>query len=147
MSTHPPHIVDDHNNLSPSAFIPFCSLAGNLSILGQVVPSFSIPVCTAFKPTIVRDKLCYKVDLNQVNDKVDMKELMTHGLSFLMDYNEDRQAQSKPSYSGSEQALWDTYSKIDKQEAMIYIETIGMDASIHHNNQNNLYGRWNSIKI
>ena len=133
MSHHPPHIVDTQNNFSPSAFIPFCSFAGNLSIVGKVVPRFTIPVCTIFSPTVVRDKLCYQVDLNQVKDQVDLRKLMTHGFSFLLDYNEDRQAQGKGVGSGLDHGtptIWDATEEDDQDEAMIYIETLGVQEVI-----------------
>ena len=129
MSHHPPHIVDSHNDFSPSAFIPFCSFAGNLSILGKAVPGFNIPVCMIFRPTVVRDRLCYQVDLNQVKDQVDLRKLMTYGFSFLLDYNEDRQAQGKGAGSGVEEGtpvIWDVTDEDDEDQAMIYIETLGM---------------------
>ena len=133
MSHHPPHIVDTQNNFSPTAFIPFCSFAGNLSIVGKVVPGFTNPVCTIFSPTVVRNKLCYQVDLNKVKDHVDLRKLMTHGFSFLLDYNEDRQAQGKGAGSGLDQGtptIWDVTEEDEKEDAMIYIETLGVQELI-----------------
>ena len=90
MSNHPPHIVDEEHNLSPSAFIPFCSFAGNQSVVGETVKGFSTPVCTKFTPTVLKNQLCYKINLNQFKNEVDHKKMMTLGFSFLMDYNEGK---------------------------------------------------------
>ena len=128
MSSHPPHIVDDTGNLSLSSFIPFCSLAGNMSVMGQAIPHFSIPVCNKFKSTILREQLCYQVDLNEFVDQVEKKKLMTEGFVFLMDYNEDRQALDYQGESHLDQGkslgnFQDEDSSTNK--AMIYINTIG----------------------
>ena len=50
MSNHPVHIIDSNGNITPSAFIQFCSIAGNSDILGQRIEKFKYPVCTKFKP-------------------------------------------------------------------------------------------------
>ena len=92
VSTHPPHILDDEGNISPSAFIPFCSFCGNPHVVGKMIPQFTVPVCNKFKPTILKDKLCYQLDVNIFKNEVDIKKLMTHGIGFFLDYNEDRQA-------------------------------------------------------
>ena len=59
---HPVHIED--SLASPSAFIPFCSLGGDLAILGRKSPSFSVPVCAAFREKIVGGQLCYETHLS-----------------------------------------------------------------------------------
>ena len=127
ISNHPPHILNDQNYLSPSAFIPFCSFAGNISIMGETLPNFSIPVCTKFSPTVLKGQLCYQVDVNQFKDQIDSKKLMSHGLIFLMDYNEDRVGLNLSTDSVDGKDLGDMRDHDDtKKEAMIYIETLGM---------------------
>ena len=37
-------------NLSTSAFIPFCAFAGDMTLVGQSVDGFSLPVCNIFHP-------------------------------------------------------------------------------------------------
>ena len=58
---------------------------------------------------------------------------MTHGFSFLLDYNEDRQAQGKGVGSGLDHGtptIWDATEENDQDEAMIYIETLGVQEVI-----------------
>ena len=46
---HPVHILDpETDSLSPSAFIPFCDFAGDMTKLGRKIPQFALPVCTSF---------------------------------------------------------------------------------------------------
>ena len=47
---HPVHIIDDTEKISPSSFIPFCSLGGKMSEVGHSIPGFSVPICNSFKP-------------------------------------------------------------------------------------------------
>ena len=129
ISNHPVHIVDDKNLSSPSAFIPFCSFGGNIAIMGTKIPSFRNPVCNKFKPTLLEGRLCYQVDVNEFMNQVDSKKLRTHGLIFLMDYNEDMLGieAKNPLKNVLEKDLGDMQDKEDsKDEAMIYIETLGM---------------------
>ena len=128
-SIHPPHIIDNQGNLSPSAFIPFCSFSGNPFVVGKTIPHFSVPVCNSFVPTILKDRLCYQLDLDHLKDKVDTKKLMTHGLGLLLDYNENKQAQDLVKNSGVSKS--NDFMALDdrdnsKNEAMIYIGTLGM---------------------
>ena len=88
------HIVDNHDNQSPSAFIPFCSIGSNNKTIGKHVPGFSIPVCTLFKPSFLNGQICYKLDLSDVMDEVDISSGIRGGLSFFMDYNKDRMINS-----------------------------------------------------
>jgi hypothetical protein len=127
ISNHPVHIVDDQNLLSPSAFIPFCSLGDDMEIIGQIVPNFTIPVCNKFKPTVLDGQRCYQLDVNQFASQVDRK-LMSHGLTFLMDYNEDRMGMTNdiPNEVVQNKDLVAMQGSGDsRNEAMIYIETLG----------------------
>ena len=72
--SHPVHILDETGEVSPSAFIPFCSFGGNMSLLGRKVNGFQDPVCSAFTRKIVNNQLCYEIDLNRFRDQVDWKE-------------------------------------------------------------------------
>ena len=130
MITHPPHIISGENSLSPSAFIPFCSFAGSLAVVGQTIPNFSIPVCNKFEPTVLRGQLCYQVDTNKLTDQVDLKKLMTQGLIFLLDYNENRQGQDLSRENDNivvEEDLGEMRDQDNsRKEAMIYIETLGV---------------------
>ena len=59
-----------------------------MSVMGVKIDQFDVPVCNSFRPKIVRDQLCYTVDLNKIKQKIDLKNTIT--FSFFVDYNEDR---------------------------------------------------------
>ena len=46
MTNHPVHIVTEGGRMSPSAFIPFCELGGNMSLMGIKIDQFDVPVCS-----------------------------------------------------------------------------------------------------
>ena len=129
ISNHPVHIMNGPNSFSPSSFIPFCSFGGNMSVMGETVPNFGIPVCNKFKPTILKGQLCYQVDINQVKNQVDRNKMMSHGLVFMMDYNTDRNGLDLSSdfLANVHQDLFDMQTvNTNNEEAMIYIETLGI---------------------
>ena len=76
----------------PSAFIPFCDFGGNMSSIGIKIDQFNVPVCNSFQAKILNDQLCYEVDLNRFSDKDKIEDELKIGFTFIMDYNEDRQA-------------------------------------------------------
>ena len=82
--SHPVHISDSRP--SPSAFIPFCSLCGDLTILGRKSPRFPVPVCVAFREKIVGDQLCYQAQLSRYGRG---KEILQEGLSMVIDMNRE----------------------------------------------------------
>ena len=52
---HPVHLVNsEEGNLSTSALIPFCAFAGDMTVVGQSVDGFSLPVCNIFHPREVQ---------------------------------------------------------------------------------------------
>ena len=83
------HIIDRNNELYPTALIPFCEFGGNMSVMGVKIDNFDVPVCTSFRPKIIRDQLCYTVDPNEYKNKIDLKGELS--LSLYIHYNEDRQ--------------------------------------------------------
>ena len=85
ITTNPVHIISNSGNLNPSAFIPFCSFAGNMSTLGNRTHNFSVPVCTKFKPKLVKGQQCYILDI--ASEGLTSGYGPNAGLSFLMDYN------------------------------------------------------------
>ena len=102
---HPVHIMENSGNFSPSSFIPFCKFR---TWLGVKLDKFDVPVCNQFKPTILNDQLCYKVDLNSfktLSTSNDFKK----GLTFYVDLNQDREIPS------------------EKSPFMIYLSTLGID--------------------
>ena len=86
----------------PTAFIPFCSLGDNMEIVGKTVDNFSLPVCTKFKPKLLKGQLCYNFDLEDIKG---IRQGRSGGLKFLMDYNEDRMVR-----------------KIERTDSQIFVE-------------------------
>ena len=85
--SHPVHISDSRP--SPSAFIPFCSLGGDLTILGRKSPRFPVPVCAAFREKIVGGQLCYQAQLSRYGRGVGWKETLQERLSVVIDLNQE----------------------------------------------------------
>ena len=100
-----------------------------MSVMGENISNFSIPVCNKFKPTVVEGRLCYQVDVNEFKDQVDAEKLMSHGLVMILDYNEDRMG-LKTIYENKTLQIKDLgdMNKADekKNAAKIYIETLGI---------------------
>ena len=90
-STNPIHIKQEDEDLSPSAFIPFCSYGSNMSSLGAKIDKFETTVCNSFKAKVLNHQLCYEVDVNNFIDKNIISQELNLGLSMLIDYNGDRQ--------------------------------------------------------
>ena len=83
---HPVHISD---RTKISAFIPFCSLGGDLTRLGRKSPRFTVPVCAAFKEKIVGGQLCYQAQLPRYARGEGWKEALQKGLSLVIDINKE----------------------------------------------------------
>ena len=83
---------------------------------------FSVPVCNIFKETMLDGQLCYQADVNKLREKVDKKKMVTEGLVFLLDYNENRMV-------GFDEEIKNDSFLLGKKEgqgdALVYIETIG----------------------
>ena len=90
-NNYPVHLVDTNGNPNPSAFIPFCDLGGNISVMGKKIIGLDMPVCNAFKEKFDNNKLCYELDVNQFKKRVDPKQILRNGLTFIVDTNENRQ--------------------------------------------------------
>ena len=75
---------------SPSAFLPFCDFGNNMSLVGNNIEEFDVPVCNCFKEKVLYDQLCYEVDLEKYRDPTDLKNQLRIGLTFILDYNTDR---------------------------------------------------------
>ena len=88
---HPVHIITKDNQLSPSAFIPYCDFGGEMLTVGANIDQFDLPVCNSFKTKLFNDQLCYEVDLDKFADINNVENELDLGFSFIMDYNEDRQ--------------------------------------------------------
>jgi hypothetical protein len=132
ISNHPAHImIDGQEEISPSAFIPFCSVGGDKSVMGKHHDKFNIPICNKFRPTILEGQRCYKVDVNEHRFKVDKKKMVHEGIDFLLDYNFDRMMKVEESRNTTVQEL-SQIKKDDqlKNEARIYIETLGKNEPV-----------------
>ena len=95
---HPVHFVDKNGNLSPSAFIPFCDLGGNISVLSTKIIGLDTPICNSFKEKFHNNQLCYEIDVSQFNKGVDPEQILRHGLTFIVDSNRNRQVNNYPKY-------------------------------------------------
>ena len=127
--------MDIKGKMSPSSFIPFCDFGGNMSVMGKKIDQFEIPVCDKFKPKILNDRLCFQVDVNEFTDQIDKQKAMKKGLIFFMDYNEDRMITERGNdiQAALTNDLYDVQKKVDrKEDALIYIETIGKTNEINY---------------
>ena len=106
VTSHPVHVIDFNKSLNPTALVPFCSVSDDYSAMGVKIDNMDIPVCNSFRPKIVRDQLCYTVDLNQIKQKIEFTE---QTFSFFIHYNEDREL----------------YKDDDDAKHEIIVETIG----------------------
>ena len=90
ISNHPVHIQDNKDDkLSPSAFIPFCEFGGKMEILGMMIDQLDFPVCNSFKAKIIKDQLCYEIDLNVYKEYIS-DDKFNKGLTLLIDENKNR---------------------------------------------------------
>ena len=91
VSNHPVHLVDRHNNISPSALIPFCAFATDLEVLGEYMEGLTFPVCTQFQPTVISGELCYQLDVNPfIGRDRQSYHGKKSGLMLVIDTNKDR---------------------------------------------------------
>ena len=89
MTNHPVHIQEKDGQMSPTALIPFCEFAGNMSVMGVKIDQFDVPVCNSFRPKIIRDQLCYTVDPSKYKDKITLEQELS--LALFINYNEDKE--------------------------------------------------------
>ena len=127
MINYPVHIMNGNNQISPSAFIPFCSFGGNISSMGVMVDNFPVPVCNSFVPKILHDEICYMVDLNRFRDNDNIANELRLGFNFYLDYNEDRQVTLDKTFSNSKEfySIKDGIGLDLSEHAFIYLDTIG----------------------
>ena len=133
---HPVHIVESTGQLSPSAFIPFCELGGDLSLLGRTVPGFDIPVCDKFEPRVVRGQICYRLEAGRYFKQLRREEgddnTPPH-LILVLDYNEERNINQHPeaSHQHNDQSFVAGIVELQQAEkALIILETISKNISI-----------------
>ena len=129
---HPVHILDQETgSLSPSAFIPFCDLGGDAALLGRRVEGFDLPVCDKFEVTSLEGQRCYRLDttkhIPRLSSTRQWRELLSKGLTLLLDYNEDRdihfQSNLKP--PEGEGGFLDSIAELQTQhEALVSLDTL-----------------------
>ena len=134
VSRHPVHIKDVKGRMSPSALIPFCGIGRNMSAMGVKIDKFDIPVCNSFTERVLNDQLCYEVDPNNFIQRKNILEGFKTGITLVLDYNEDREVsygtQNDDGMQGDEEEdIMDILVQTDsKQEALIYLNTIGINS-------------------
>ena len=104
-----------------------------MSLLGVSNGNFTFPVCSAFRKRIVQGALCYQVNINNFKKSFTERELR-RGLTFLLDYNEDRQLSENVEENVEENAqhnnMVDKFLDfVEDDKAMIHIDTISGDLS------------------
>ena len=134
LTNHPVHIHREDGQLNPSSFIPFCSFAGNMTVMGTESPYFDVPVCNAFLEVVLEQQICYQVDLNHY-DRGDGKYLDS-SLTFLVDTNNERQFSAEGTVSSElGENILDYTSHLSHRsteihETMIYIGTLGLPCNV-----------------
>ena len=125
---HPVHILDDDENLSPSAFIPFCSFQGSPDLLSKDYGNFSLPVCSSFKRKILDGKICYQIDVKTIINETTAAGLQKGGLSLLVDtnteYNLYRLLRMTPEEEIFDDFTEEFFEAEESEKIMIHIETI-----------------------
>ena len=126
---HPVHFVTKTDQISLSAFIPFCEFGGNMSSVGHFIDYYNIFICNSFQAKTLNDQLCYEVDLNKFSNKDNIEKELKTGFVFIMDYNEDRQVKFdgnnlERSNDGLATRIMGTD---DNKQATIYLNSIGND--------------------
>ena len=117
MTNHPVHIQEKVGQISPTALIPFCEFAGNMSVMGVKIDQFDVPVCNSFRPKIMMDQLCYTVDPNEYKHKIDLNGEIS--LLLFIHYNEDRQMEDIDS-TEEYTVIVDTIGKMRSKKSNIY---------------------------
>ena len=102
--------------MNPTALVPFCSISDNFSAIGVKIDQIDVPVCNIFRPKILKDQLCYSVDLNKIKQKIEPKE--TKSFTVFLDYNEERTSIFDENLTNSKNA--------NTAKNGIIVETIGI---------------------
>ena len=106
-----------------------------MSSVGIKIHQFDVPVCNSFQAKVLNDQLCYEVDLSKLSNKKNINRELKSGLSFILDYNEDRQVILKQKMQKKkDNSLSSTVVEADQdQQAFIYLNTVGwVNCGLHH---------------
>ena len=90
LTNHPAHLYGENDIELPSALIPFCAYGTDMEVVGKISSHFSFPVCNAFKPTLHKGRVCYKLELDHT---ATTKEGISGGLTLMIDRNRERSVQ------------------------------------------------------
>ena len=103
-----------------------------MSSVGVKVEQFKIPVCNSFQEKILYNQRCFEFDPYKSFKSNNTEQQLKKGLTFLMDYNEDKQATLKTEESSAEKNIPSLQSSIEESnengvnsDASIYLDTIG----------------------
>ena len=121
------HLLDDNENLSPSAFIPFCSFQGSPDLLSREYGNFSLPVCNSFKKRLLDGQLCYQIDVNRIINETTAAGLQKGGLSLLVDANTEydlTRVRMTPEEDVFDDFTEEFFEAEESENIMIHIETI-----------------------
>ena len=88
-----------------------------MTALGRKIENFTQPICTHFKPKMLNGQMCYQLDLQDVQKERKFAKGERNGLSFLLDYNEDKMIKD-PSAKIED--------SISNDGATIYVDTLGI---------------------
>ena len=116
--------MERSGRLSPSAFIPFCQLGGDASLLGRRAAGFDVPVCDKFEARVVEGQICYRLDSEHLRRSGWKGK---EGLTLLLDYNEERNIQqpTEPTQQGREESFESGIVELQhRDKARIILETI-----------------------
>ena len=122
---HPPHLVDQRNKTSASAFIPICMYQSKFLEVTSgekvIIHNLPFPVCTSFKPTLLEGQLCYTLDLKEPSGQGRKNELM-----LLLDYNTELSIQPKAELSERDSSGKVYLDEVDSDifSAKIHINTL-----------------------
>ena len=100
-------------------------------MLGVRNSNFKFPVCSAFRKKIVHGELCYQVNINKFKKSFSDRDL-SRGLTFLLDYNEDRKLWENVAENVHPEKhhnnMVDKFVDFrDDHKAMIHIDTISAE--------------------
>ena len=124
---HPVHgLLSSTGSLLPSALVPFCAFASDLSFAGQVTTNITFPVCSQFKPAVIDGQQCYQLDIGAFSNRKLTRRGKENGLLLILDINAEKginveQAQGDNDDHTSMDFLNDNK---DAHSAKIYIDTL-----------------------
>ena len=120
---HPGHLYDRDNVVGlPSALIPFCAYGTDMEAVGKMSINFSFPVCNSFKPTLLKGRVCYKLELDW---RLERKQGVMGGLTLMIDRNRERHidiTESKKSEKKKKRIK--LIERADDDSAEVYLPTL-----------------------